>query len=217
MSEQGAVASSRDSAAPMDDATLVPRLLAGDEQAFASLVDGLHGSLVRIARIFVRDDSVAEEVAQETWRAVLEGLATFERRSSLKTWILRILTNQAKTRGVREARSVPMSALEPPDEPEPAVDPGRFKPTGMWEAPPPAWHDETPERILGRREAMLALGRAIDTLPPAQRAVIVLRDVEGVDAAEVCNILQLTETNQRVLLHRARSKVRAALEPYMEQ
>jgi RNA polymerase sigma-70 factor (ECF subfamily) len=217
MSASGAAAaSSREAVASMDDATLVSRLLAGDEQAFAGLVDGLHGSLVRIARIFVRDDAVAEEVAQETWRAVLEGLPSFERRSSLKTWILRILANRAKTRGAREARSVPMSALESQDEPEPAVDPSRFKPTGMWDAPPPAWDDDTPERLLGRREAMQALQRAIEALPPAQRAVIVLRDVEGVDAAEVCNILELTETNQRVLLHRARSKVRAALEPYME-
>jgi RNA polymerase sigma-70 factor (ECF subfamily) len=218
MSKPGAPARGRDPSAPPDDAALVARLLAGDERAFASLVDGLHGSLVRIARVFVRDEAVAQEVAQETWRAVLEGLPTFEGRSSLKTWIVRILTNRAKTRGAREARFVPFSALDFDAEHEPAVDPARFKPNGMWAAARPRLSDEeTPERLLGRSETMLALERAIEELPPVQRAVIVLRDVEGINAAEVCNILELTETNQRVLLHRARSKVRAALEQHMKQ
>lgn len=216
MADPQQISRSREATEPQDDAALVQRLLAGDEQAFVSLVDTLHGSLLRIARVFVREDAVAQEVVQETWKAVLEGLATFEGRSSLKTWILRILTNRAKTRGVREARSVPFSALDLETEHEPAVDPSRFKPTGMWGMPPPA-SDEDPEAVLGRREILRAVERAIDELPPAQRAVILLRDVEGVDAAEVCNILEVSETNQRVLLHRARSKVRAAVERYLEQ
>lgn len=216
MADPQQISRSREATEPQDDAALVQRLLAGDEQAFVSLVDGLHGSLLRIARVFVRNDAVAQEVVQETWKAVLEGLATFEGRSSLKTWILRILTNRAKTRGIREARSVPFSALDLDAEHEPAVDPSRFKPSGMWGVPPQA-SDEDPEAVLGRREILRAVERAIDELPPAQRAVILLRDVEGVDSAEVCNILEVSETNQRVLLHRARSKVRAAVERYLEQ
>lgn len=216
MADPQHISRSLEASEPQDDAALVQRLLAGDEQAFVSLVDGLHGSLLRIARVFVREDAVAQEVVQETWKAVLERLPSFEGRSSLKTWILRILTNRAKTRGVREARSVPFSALDLESEHEPAVDPSRFKPGGMWGMPPQA-SDEDPEAVLGRREILRAVERAIDELPPAQRAVILLRDVEGVDAAEVCNILEVSETNQRVLLHRARSKVRAALERFLEQ
>lgn len=200
-----------------DDAVLVTRLLAGDEQAFATLVDGLHGSLVRLARVFVREQAVAEEVAQETWVAVLEGLGSFGGRSSLKTWILRILTNRAKTRGAREARSVPFSAIDSDSGADPAVDPSRFNSGGMWTSPPRVWDEETPEKLLGRRETMVIVEKAVDELPAAQRAVLVLRDVEGADADEVCNILEVSETNQRVLLHRARSKVRAALERHMDR
>lgn len=215
MTQGGNAASRRAGATPADDAALVARLLAGDEPAFASLVDELHGSLVRLALVFVRDPSVAEEVAQETWTAVLTGLRRFEGRSSLKRWIFHILTNLAKTRGIREGRSVPFSAFDTDAENEPAVDPARFKATGKWGAPPRAWDDETPERLLARRESMQLLERSIAALPPAQRVVVVLRDIEGLEPDEVCTILGLTESNQRVLLHRGRSKLRAALEEHI--
>jgi RNA polymerase sigma-70 factor, ECF subfamily len=159
---------------------------------------------------------------QETWIGVLNGLARFEGRSSLKTWIFRILTNTAKTRAQREGRTLPFSALERPGAvPEAAVDPGRFRPPddaawpGHWSSSPQEW-DAPAERLLGREVRELVAG-AIEQLPPAQRAVISLRDVEGWPADEVCNALSVSETNQRVLLHRARSKVRAALEDYFSE
>ncbi|MBI2388600.1 MAG: sigma-70 family RNA polymerase sigma factor [Deltaproteobacteria bacterium] len=198
-----------------EDAVLIARLLAGDEQAFVEIVERLHGSLVRVARAFVGDRAVAEEVVQDTWAAVLEGLPRFEGRSSLKTWIFRILTNRARTRGARESRSVPFSSFDSVDEHEPAVDPARFLPSGKWGAPPRAWNEDSPERLLARRETLAFLEQAIAELPRSQRAVLVLRDVEGVDADDACDILQITENNQRVLLHRARSRLRAALEQHM--
>lgn len=200
---------------PSDDDALVARLLAGDERAFAALVQEMHGSLVRIAQIFVGSRAIAEEVAQETWMGLLTGLSGFERRSALRTWIFRILTNRAKTRGVREKRSVPFSSIE--EEHEDAVDPSRFKQNGRWESPPRLWDDDTPERILAARETVALLEQTIDALPPTQRAVFVLRDVEAVDAEDACNVLGISETNQRVLLHRARSKVRAALENHLDR
>ncbi len=203
--------------AALDDGALVDRLLARDEAAFVALVERYHPSLVRLALTYVSSAAVAEEVAQETWVGVLKGLAAFERRSMLKTWIFRILTNRAKTRGVREGRTVPFSALgdNTDDEREPAVDPERFDVKGMW-ALPPSVSGGDPEALLERREAMTALQAAIDALPAAQRAVVILRDLEGVDAPEACNILEISETNQRVLLHRARSRLRRALEPYVQ-
>ncbi len=202
------------------DAEVVARLLDGDEQAFAALVDAYHGRLVRLARSFVADEATAEEVVQETWLAVIQGLAKFAGRSSLKTWIFRILVNRAKTRGVREARSVALGGFEDgggEGRAEPAVDPARFRPDGMWAHPPRRWDDDTPEAIALRGEARRYLERAIEALPPRQRTVLVLRDIERVPAAEVCNILEITETNQRVLLHRARSALHRALERYLEE
>jgi RNA polymerase sigma-70 factor (ECF subfamily) len=165
---------------------------------------------------------VAEEVVQETWVAVLRGLDRFEGRSSLKTWIFRILANTAKTRAIREGRTIPMSALQDPAAvPEPAVPGERFRGSedpawpGHWATPPAAW-DEAPEKRLESLETRLRIEAAIAALPAAQRAVISLRDIEGWSADEVCNALEVSETNQRVLLHRARSKVRAALEEYLE-
>lgn len=199
-----------------EDFALVQRLLAGDEIAFAGLVDRYHNRLLRLAMNFVSDRSAAEEVVQDTWLGVMSGLPSFEGRSALKTWIFRILINRAKTRGVREARSMPFSALENPDsEHEPAVNPARFQPNGMWADPPHRWDDETPEKLLMRQDALRRLKEAMARLPPSQRAVLTLRDVEGLDAGEVCNILEISETNQRVLLHRARSKIRHALEEYL--
>jgi RNA polymerase sigma-70 factor (ECF subfamily) len=204
-------------AAPRDLA-LLERLRAGDEGAFATLVDEYHGTLVRLALVFVSSRAVAEEVVQETWLGVLNGLGEFEGRSSLKTWIFRILTNRAKTRGVREGRSVPFSALgDGDDDREPAVDPSRFNSSGRWASPPRRWERDTPERLAMQQQAVHELKDAIDELPPNQRAVLVLRDVDGVGSDEVCNILEISETNQRVLLHRARSRLRSVLEDYVDR
>jgi RNA polymerase sigma-70 factor, ECF subfamily len=202
-----------------DEAELVQAIRDGDERAFAELVDRYHASLVRVAAGYVRDPAVAEEVAQDTWLAVLKGIDRFERRSSLKTWIFRILANQAKTRAERERRTVPFSALTDAegDPDAPAVDPERFDSvTGMWSQPPGRWPDE-PEGELLRGEARRLILETIDMLPDGQRAVITLRDVEGFDSADACNVLGISEVNQRVLLHRARSRVRQALEDYFDE
>ena len=196
----------------VDDAALVDRLRAGDEAAFAELVRLYHPSLLRFARLFVSSPAVAEDVVQETWLGVLRGIGRFEGRSSLKTWIFRILANTAKTRAQREGRSVPFSALEDAEGSfEPAVERARFTGAGYWAVPPPEWPEE---RLLGA-ETRSVIARAIEALPQTQRAVISLRDVEGWSAEEVRNALDLSETNQRVLLHRARAKVRRALEQYL--
>jgi RNA polymerase sigma-70 factor, ECF subfamily len=203
-----------------DDRRTVAALLAGDEAAFQALVERYHGSLLRLAMAYVRPRSAAEEVVQDTWLGVLRGLPTFEGRSSLRTWIYRILVNQARTRGVRERRSVPFSSLAGADEP--AVDPDRFVPAshpayaGHWSAAPHAW-DDLPEAMLLASETRAEVLRAIEELPPQQREVITLRDVEGWSAAEVREALELSEANQRVLLHRARAKVRARLEAYLSE
>jgi RNA polymerase sigma-70 factor, ECF subfamily len=177
---------------------------------------------VRIATLFVRDHGVAEEVAQETWIGVLKGLDRFEGRSSFRTWLFSILANQARRRGERERRVIPFSALARPadGESEPAVDPERFIPpgealAGYWASPPRELVDD-PETALLSAEAHAVIDHAIAALPLNQQTVIRLRDVEGWEADEVCNALGLTATNQRVLLHRARSRVRQALEPYLE-
>lgn len=207
-----------DDATAQADRDLVARLKAGDRAAFEQLVDAWMPSMLRVARAHVASQAAAEEVVQDTWLGVLRGLDRFEGRSSLKTWVFRILVNQAKTRGVRDHRSVPFSALagDDPDADAPVVDPTRFvaegeRYAGHWAAPLPRW-DELPAERLESRETLAAIGQAIDALPPRQRTVITLRDVEGWDAAEVSEALDLTEGNQRVLLHRARAKVREALE-----
>ncbi len=203
---------------PRSDAELVAALRAGDEDAFRELARDWHAPLLRVARIFTPSRAVAEEVVQETWLRVLGALDRFEGRSSLKTWVFRILVNTAKTRAQREGRSVPFSALQDPARvPEPAVDPDRFFPPddpshpGGWSAPP----RDLPEDRLLAAETRDRIAAAIEALPPSQRAVISLRDVEGWTSDEVRNALDLSEVNQRVLLHRARAKVRAALEDYL--
>ncbi len=202
----------------LDDKALLGRLLAGDKQAFVALVQEHHSALVRLARVFVSTQASAEELVQETWMAVLDGLKAFEGRSSLRTWIFRILSNRAKTRAVREGRSVPMSALgEPEGENEPAVDPDRFAKDGHWADPPHSWREEDPEKLALRAEAIGCVERAISAMPASQRAVITLRDVEGVASDEVCEALGLSEANQRVLLHRARARVRSALEAFFDE
>ena len=202
------------------EAERLDALRAGDEEAFATLVREYHASLVRVARMYVSTLAAAEEVAQETWLAVLNGLSRFESRSSLKTWIFRILTNIAKTRAVRDGRTLPFSALQDPARvPEAAVDADRFldpehpRWPGHWALKPEPW----PEEALVAGETRERLAEAIEALPATQRAVISLRDIEGWTSEEVRNALDLSETNQRVLLHRARSKVRAALESYLDQ
>jgi RNA polymerase sigma-70 factor (ECF subfamily) len=208
--------------ATAEERRLVAALRAGDEAAFALLLDRHHGMLLRLARLYVGDPAVAEEVVQETWLGVLRGLDRFEARASLKTWICRILANRARTRAEREGRSIPFSALrEAAGEAGEAVEPDRFHPpghpsAGHWAAPPRDWEVLPEERLLSgeTRERVRA---AIETLPPNQRAVISLRDVDGWSAAEVCNALAISETNQRVLLHRARARVRQTLERYFAE
>ena len=198
---------------PDEDAPLLDALRVGDERAFEALVDRYGPSLLRLAQLYVSSRSVAEEVVQETWLAVVTGIERFEGRSSLKTWLFRILTNKAKTRGQREGRTLPFSSLASDgDEDQTAVAVERFARGGAWATPPRG----VPEERLLAGETRARVEQAISALPPNQRAVITLRDVEGLSAEEACNVLGLSETNQRVLLHRARAKVRTALERYLE-
>jgi RNA polymerase sigma-70 factor (ECF subfamily) len=201
---------------------LLDALRRRDERAFAALVDRYHTSLIRLAQLYVPDRATAEEVVQDTWLGVLKGIDRFEGRSSFKTWLFRILTNIAKTRGVRENRSLPFSAFwEAEAEPfEPAVAADQFRPSDdpqwphHWAFEPATWGDRPEERLISN-EVQAVIRRAIEALPPAQREVITLRDLEGWSSAEVCNTLVISETNQRVLLHRARSKVRRTLNQYL--
>ena len=201
---------------------MIEALRGGDEGAFAGLVDRYHASLNRVARSYISSQAVADEVVQDTWLGVIQGIWAFEGRSSLKTWIFRILINRAKTRAVREGRTVPIGRFDAEtDAAEAAVAPDRFQPAdhptepGHWTHPPPDL-GASPERRLLAQEARQHLQNAIEALPEHQRLVLILRDVEGCSTEEVCNALGLQETNTRVLLHRARVKVRSALEPYLE-
>jgi RNA polymerase sigma-70 factor (ECF subfamily) len=202
-----------------DESKLLARLRAGDQSAFAEIVDAYYPTMLRLARMYVSSRAVAEEVVQDAWVGVLNGLDRFEGRSSLKTWVMRIVVNTARTRGERESRTLPFSALAGDDLDEPAVEPERFRgPTdafpGHWTAYPRDWRT-LPEGTLEARETMDVVRQAIDRLPPMQRIVILLRDVDGWPAEEVCEALELSDGNQRVLLHRARSIVRKALEDYL--
>lgn len=197
-----------------DDARLAKRVAAGDEAAFEEVLHFLHSRLIRLALNYVHDRAAAEDVVQETWLAVVSGIGAYEGRSTLKCWVFRILVNRAKTRGVRDARFVPFSALEGAGETFSPADLSRFGEDGAWLNPPGRWPDENPESAVARRELLGVIEKEVETLPPNQRLVLTLRDVEGVDAEETCNILGISETNQRVLLHRARTRVRAALEAY---
>jgi RNA polymerase sigma-70 factor (ECF subfamily) len=204
----------------IDDAGFVERLRAGDEDAFMWLVDRLGPSMLRVARMYVSSIAVAEDVVQEAWLGVLQGIDRFEGRSSLRTWIFRILTNIAKTRGQREGRSIPFATLAGDDLDGPTWDPSWFKGVedalaGSWSTLPTDWSGVPEERLLGS-ETRLAIAAAIDALPPMQAEVIRLRDVLGWSSEEVRNALSLSETNQRVLLHRARASVRIALEARFE-
>ena len=203
-------------AANSDDAALVTALRAGDEAAFATLIDRYYATMLRVARMYVATKEAAEDVVSETLLGVIQGIDRFEGRSSLKTWLFRILVNRAKTRGEREARSRPFSSLAASSRPtNPRSTLTASAPDGSWATPPSA--HRLPEDEVLAAEAGEHLMAAIDALPPAQRTVITLRDVEGFSGPEVSSLLEISEANQRVLLHRARSKVRAALERYLEE
>jgi RNA polymerase sigma-70 factor, ECF subfamily len=197
-----------------DDDTLVTRLRAGDEQTFAALVDGWSGWMLRLAREHVPTASAAEEVVQETWLAVLEGLDRFRGEASLRTWVYRIVLNQAKRRGIRERRTVPFASLAAGDD-GPTVDPARFQ--GAGDPHPGGWlrfPEEWPEQVALTREVREVVIVALAELPPRQRVVVALRDLDGHTADEVCDLLEISAGNQRVLLHRGRAIVRAHLERY---
>lgn len=203
-----------------DDALVVAALRRGDELVFTQVVNAYSSSLLRLAQDFVRTRSVAEEVVQETWLAVLDGIDRFEGRSTFKTWLFRILVNKAKTRGVREARTVPFSSLAAEGD-EAAVPEERFRGAdnewpGHWASPPRALDTVPDERLLAK-EVRQRIAGALGTLPESQRIVVTLRDVAGWNAEEVCDVLGLSEVNQRVLLHRGRAKLRAAFEQYIEE
>ena len=205
----------------LDDDVLVAALRRGDETAFGWLLGRYDRSLRRLAGTFVASPATADEVAQETWLAVIEGIDRFEGRSSLKTWICRILVNKARSRGARDSRSVPFAAIGD-DGLGPTFPPERFAPPdhpqwpGHWVDPPPPW-DELPPMRLEAQETLAHVRAAIAELPQPHRSVITLRDVEGWSSAEVCTVLDLTPANQRVVLHRARAKVRSALESYLTE
>lgn len=204
------------------EAELLAALRSGDENAFSALVDTCGPAMHRLALTFVRSSAVADEVVQEAWLGALRGLDGFEGRSALRTWLLRIVANIARTHAVREARSVPFSSLalaqEARTERDPSLPTERFQGPnaphpGRWVSFPTSWPIE-PDSALLSTETCTFIAETIASLPEGQRIVITLRDVEGWNSAEVCSVLEVSENNQRVLLHRARSKVRAALEDY---
>ena len=201
------------------DAELVERLRNGDEATFVGLIDAYSAPLLRLALTFVQNLAVAEEVVQETWMAVVTGIGRFEGRSSVKTWLFKILTNKAKTRALRERRTIPFSDFDLDDGDEPAVDADRFLPAshpqwpGHWATAPQPW-SMGPEGTALDRETLAVLKRALEDLPRSQRVVVALRDVHGWSGPDVCAALDLTEANQRVLLHRGRSRLRGVLERY---
>jgi RNA polymerase sigma-70 factor, ECF subfamily len=191
--------------APDEDSELVARLRAGEEQAFVMLVARHHAGMLRLARSFVSSPAVAEEVVQDTWIGVLRGLDGFAGRSSFRTWLLRILVNRATSTGVRERRSVAVGDAGP------VVDRARFDASGAWMSPPQHWVEDSDDRLLAQGLAD-QIQEALDALPARQREVVVLRDVDGLSGQEVCDVLEISEANQRVLLHRGRSHLRQALE-----
>jgi RNA polymerase sigma-70 factor (ECF subfamily) len=198
-----------------DERELIDRLRAGDEAAFVLLVHRHHETMLRLACSFVPSLAVAEDVVQDTWLGVLRGLGGFEGRSSFRTWLFRILVNRARTAGARERRTVPVGPADAIGDAGagcgPAVDPSRFTESGQWLTPPEQWVEDADDRL---RAGQLAgrIRSAIGELPDRQRAVVTLRDVEGLSSAEACQVLGITEANQRVLLHRGRSRVRQVLE-----
>jgi RNA polymerase sigma-70 factor (ECF subfamily) len=194
------------------DATLLQRLKNGDEQAFEQLVDQHYPAMIRLADTFVSERSAAEEIVQETWTVVIDGLDSFEGKSSLKTWIFGILTNLARKRRKHDAREPAWSTLsdEPLDE-EASRMSDRFEDDGHWSVPPRQWKND-PESEAMQTQLLERVQEVIDKLPARQRAAVMLRDVEGLSTDEVCEVLDVSKGNQRVLLHRGRNKIREALE-----
>jgi RNA polymerase sigma-70 factor, ECF subfamily len=208
--------------ASVEEKRLVAALRAGDEEVFVELVRRHGPPMLRVAQLYVTSQAVAEEVVQETWLAVLTGIGRFEGRSSFKTWLFRILANRAQSRAAKEGRSVPFSALRDEElaAAEPSVEPNRFRGAGErfahhWTSSPQRWA-ELPEASLLSQETVAIIEQAVASLPPVQRAVVTLRDIVGLHADEVCEVLEISTTNQRVLLHRGRTKVRQALERHLE-
>lgn len=204
-----------------EEVALLARLRQGDEGAFDELVTRHHSALIRMAMGYVADREVAEEVVQDTWMAVIEGLDRFQGRSSLRTWIFGIMIHKAKDRGVREKRHTNFSSFESLDEEsDDMIDPSRFHQSGEWAGhwafPPQPWDDQTPEKLLASQQAVTAMNKAIEALPQTLKDVLILRDVEGVEAKEACDLLKISETNLYVRLHRARERVRQAVETYLE-
>ncbi len=210
------------SSSRLNDSELLDGLRQGSDQAFTEALDRYSGSLLRVAMTYVPSRAVAEEVVQETWMGVFEGLSRFEGRSSFKTWLFTILTNRAKTRGQRESRYVPFAEKSNSEEGDEwgGVDLDSFiqsgSQAGHWIEPPHAWDHGTPERLALSKESREQIENAVEALPATQRQVITFRDLEGLSSEDVCNILQVSETNQRVLLHRARSRVRKTLAEYVK-
>jgi RNA polymerase sigma-70 factor (ECF subfamily) len=201
------------------DQRIVAGLRAGDEGTFRELFERTYPMMKRVARAYVASDAVAEEVVQDTWMAIVTGIERFQGRSALGTWMFSILTNQAKTHSARERRALPFSSVAPAEVEQPVVDPDRFQNgdeawPGHWATPPRPW--QKPERRLLSLEAREQLKHALAQLPERQRLIVVLRDVEGLSAEEVCDLLELSQENQRVLLHRGRSRLRAVLEEYLD-
>jgi RNA polymerase sigma-70 factor, ECF subfamily len=192
-----------------EDGELVERLRGGEERAFVDLVARHHAAMLRLAASFVSSRAVAEEVVQDTWVGVLRGVGGFAGRSSFKTWLLRILVNRARTTAAREGRTLALG------DPAPAVDSARFDSAGGWSSPPRHWSEESEDRLfaegLGSR-----LSDALSELPERQRQVVILRDLDELDSQEVCEVLEISQANQRVLLHRGRSRLRQALEEELE-
>ena len=194
---------------PSED-ILILQLLAGDERAFAQVVNAYNPIMVHLARTIV-GDAIADEIAQEAWMAVIKALPKFERRSSLKTWILRIVSNCAKSRLRHESRSINMDLS---DDSGHMVDPANFKRDGHWQSPPNMWHADTPDSILASTELREHIDNTLRQLPPLQQASIALRDMQGMDMESICKILEVSESNGRVLIHRARSQLREAIDQY---
>jgi RNA polymerase sigma-70 factor (ECF subfamily) len=192
------------------DRALLVRLKAGEQKAFRELVRARHGRLLRLAGAFLRNRASAEEVVQDTWLAVIQGLESYSGEAPLAAWINGILVNKARTRAVRDGRSVAFSDLARAESEGEAFEPERFLADGHWASGVAPWDSLTPEREAGDRQLLAAMGEALDKLPPAQRAVVLLRDVEGLDSAVICRTLEISEANLRVLLHRARVKLRDA-------
>ena len=196
-----------------DDEVLIPRLLEKDETAYREVVKAYHGMMVYVAKSIV-GEAIADEVAQESWVSVMRALPNFERRSSLKTWILRIVSNTAKSRLRHEARTVNVDDFERFNEP--MVNSAKFDNRGHWTSPPSVWHGDSPESLLAGTQLQAVIDTALNDLPPIQRSVVTLRDIQGLDMDSICKILDVSESNGRVLLHRARSQIREAIDEYQK-